>query len=603
MSELRWFGKVLPKELNEIKLIIISDLHYGNPYFSYKHFQRTVDFIKNNENTYCFLNGDLCESVIKSSKGEIYKQTGSPDDQKKQIVEWLTPIKDYILGTTCLTDDTLVLTDNGWKSCYDITTSDKVYSLDIETDCGEYATLSEINIKPWDDVVYDLYSGRQFQSLTPDHRLLYWNDYKNKYEYKQVETLPEDMHHFSMPIARRFKSGVSELTDDEVRFLAWIITEGHIDYKKAKDPIVEISQSKKSNLKVLSDLFARLSLSPSLHQHKGRGERTKEQDWVCFYFPNKQVAKYIEILGGKKEISRALLNLPPSQLDILYETMMAGDGCRRSYYTASEKLARQVLELILKRGRGGRLVRRERKQLFNGYTEAVDTISYEVREYRYSNASLRKKRTRHYRGNVFCLKTANGNFMAMRNGCPFITGNTGNHENRIYESAGTDITDYIAEKLNIPYRPEGMLYKLAFGDNNNRTKGKPFVFWLYITHGYGGARTKSAKAVKAERASNWIHADLVAMSHDHVVNVSPEIYLIPDNRGTFDNNGFLSGKVTAKRKMLVKTNAFLKWGGYAETGGFPPTDLTTPVINLLTPYSKQWELYPEKPSQSIKVSV
>ena len=178
MNELRWFGKVLPRELEEVKVIIISDLHYGNPYFSYKHFQRTVDFIKSNRDTYCFLNGDLCEAVTKNSKGDVYKQVGSPDDQKKQVVEWLEPIKDSILACT-----------------------------------------------------------------------------------------------------------------------------------------------------------------------------------------------------------------------------------------------------------------------------------------------------------------------------------TGNHENRIYESAGTDITDYIAERLNIPYRPEGMLYKLAFGDNNNRTKGKPFVFWLYITHGYGGARTKSAKAVKAVKVA------------------------------------------------------------------------------------------------------
>ena len=279
-NELRWYGKVLPKDLKEVKLIILSDLHYGNPYCSIKHFLRTVDFIKQNENTYCFLNGDLCESAIRTSKGEIHRQVGSPDDQKKQVVEWLEPIKDSILGMT-----------------------------------------------------------------------------------------------------------------------------------------------------------------------------------------------------------------------------------------------------------------------------------------------------------------------------------TGNHENRIYDVAGTDISAYIAEKLNIPYRPEGMLYKLAFGDNNNHVRGKPFVFWLYITHGYGGARTKSAKAVKAERTSNWIHADLVAMSHDHVVNISPEIYLMPDNRGTIDENGFLSGRVTAKRKMLVKTNSFIKWGGYAESGGFPPSDLSTPVINLLTPQSKQWELYPDTPRQAIKVSV
>lgn len=280
MQELRWYGKVLPKDLTDVKIIVLSDLHYGNPYCSVKHFLRARDFIRGNNDVYCFLNGDLCESVIKTSKGEIYKQVGSPDDQKHQVVDWLLPIQDRILGMT-----------------------------------------------------------------------------------------------------------------------------------------------------------------------------------------------------------------------------------------------------------------------------------------------------------------------------------TGNHENRIYEVAGTDISGYIAERLNIPYRPEGMLFKLSFGGGNNGHADKPFVFWSYITHGYGGARTKSAKAVKAERISNSIYGDWYAMSHDHVVNVAPDIYLMPDNRGTIDKDGFLSGKVTAHREMLIKTNSFLKWGGYAEMGGFPPSDLATPVINLLTPQSKQWELYPERPHQAVKVSV
>lgn len=279
IDELRWFGKTLSPQLNELQVIILSDLHYGNPYCSAKHFLRTVDFIKNSDNCYCFLNGDLCESALRTSKGEIYKQVGTPDDQKRQVVEWLVPIKDRILGMT-----------------------------------------------------------------------------------------------------------------------------------------------------------------------------------------------------------------------------------------------------------------------------------------------------------------------------------TGNHENRIYDMAGTDISAYISEQLEIPYRPEGLLFKISFGDNNNRTKGKPFVFWSYISHGYGGARTKASKAVKVERISYWIMADFYAMSHDHVVNIAPDVFLMPDNRG-MERDGFTTGKVTAKRKMLIKTNAFLKWGGYAERGGFPPSDLATPVINLLTPHSKQWELYPEAPHQAVKVSV
>ena len=181
---------------------------------------------------------------------------------------------------------------------------------------------------------------------------------------------------------------------------------------------------------------------------------------------------------------------------------------------------------------------------------------------------------------------------------------TGNHESRINDLCGLDISKDIAKDLEIPYRPEGMLLKIMFGDGNNRTKGKPFVFWAYITHGYGGARTKAAKAVKAERVGTWMpRADFVAMSHDHVVNVAPDVDLVPDNRGAPFMGDFLSGKVTAHRKMLIKTNAYLKFGGYAEMGGFPPTDMATPVILLLSPNSRYWDEIPGTPKIAVKVIV
>ena len=280
-TELRWFGGILPPELTQVRIVVISDLHYGNPYCSTNHFQRTLNYINENKDCYCFLNGDLCESSIRTSKGDIFKQVGTPQEQRDWVIEQLLPIKDKVLGVT-----------------------------------------------------------------------------------------------------------------------------------------------------------------------------------------------------------------------------------------------------------------------------------------------------------------------------------TGNHEHRIYNETGVDITSDIAAALGTPYRPDGMLYKLSFGDNNNRTKGQPFVFWSYITHGYGGARTKSAKAAKVERLSTWVHADWYAMSHDHVVNVAPDVYLIPDNRGTVDKDtGFLTGKVTAHREMLIKTNAYIKWGGYSEFLGFPPSDLATPVILLLTPKSDMWDMMPEKRHQAVKVIV
>lgn len=157
----------------------------------------------------------------------------------------------------------------------------------------------------------------------------------------------------------------------------------------------------------------------------------------------------------------------------------------------------------------------------------------------------------------------------------------GNHENRIYERCGIDICSMLAKNLGVPYRSGGIMVKISFGRGNNRDRKQPYVYYDYSTHGYGGARTKSAKAVKAERLSAWVLADRYSVSHDHVANVAPDILLIPDDRTHIDKEtGFKVGKVKAKRKMLVKTNAYLKWGGYSEAKGFPPVDLCTPVTRF-----------------------
>ena len=182
---------------------------------------------------------------------------------------------------------------------------------------------------------------------------------------------------------------------------------------------------------------------------------------------------------------------------------------------------------------------------------------------------------------------------------------TGNHEWRIMQDCGLDISKDIADALHIPYRAEGIKFKILFGNDHAEHVGQLFAFKAYCTHGYGGARTKAAKAVKAERVGAWMpDADLIAMSHDHVVNVEPSVAFFDDSRSYVDKKTtFETGKISAHRMMIVKTNAYLKWGGYAEMGGYPPNDLSTPVIYLLTPQSKRWEDYPEKPCKAIKVGV
>ena len=127
---------------------------------------------------------------------------------------------------------------------------------------------------------------------------------------------------------------------------------------------------------------------------------------------------------------------------------------------------------------------------------------------------------------------------------------TGNHEVRIYNEVGIDISKDIAQALGVPYRPEGILLKISFGSGNESHEEKPYVYWGYATHGYGGARTKSAKAVKVERTATWIHSDFYIMSHDHVVNVAPDVYLLPDPRTSNETDD--EGKALWHKELLSK---------------------------------------------------
>lgn len=166
---------------------------------------------------------------------------------------------------------------------------------------------------------------------------------------------------------------------------------------------------------------------------------------------------------------------------------------------------------------------------------------------------------------------------------------TGNHEQRIYERTGLDISKIIAAKLGVPYDPDGILLKVSFGNNNNRTAGAPFTYWVHASHGFGGARTRGAKLAKVERMASFVMSDVAMMGHDHDAALLPYEVLSPDPRGTPTEGGWTRGKTTARRTLLVKCASFVKWGGYARSKGFAPSNLLSPTV-LLGGETKPWPM-------------
>lgn len=90
----------LSKDLEEIDLYIFADEHIGDPHSDIKYLKERIEYVKNNPNVYCILNGDLMDNATKTSVSDSYSQDYNPQEQMDMLVEMFKPIKNKILCIT-----------------------------------------------------------------------------------------------------------------------------------------------------------------------------------------------------------------------------------------------------------------------------------------------------------------------------------------------------------------------------------------------------------------------------------------------------------------------------------------------------------------------
>jgi predicted phosphodiesterase len=81
-----------------IEIHPMADLHIGDSNCDYKSIIERIEHIKNTENAYCILDGDLMDTAIASSIGDTYGANLQPMEQLRQCVKIFEPIKDKILA-------------------------------------------------------------------------------------------------------------------------------------------------------------------------------------------------------------------------------------------------------------------------------------------------------------------------------------------------------------------------------------------------------------------------------------------------------------------------------------------------------------------------
>lgn len=90
----------LSQDLTNLEIVPLADLHLGDPLCDIKLIKEKIDYIKDNKNVYCILNGDILNNSTKTSVGDVYSESLTPMEQLQRAVEMFEPIKDKILCVT-----------------------------------------------------------------------------------------------------------------------------------------------------------------------------------------------------------------------------------------------------------------------------------------------------------------------------------------------------------------------------------------------------------------------------------------------------------------------------------------------------------------------
>lgn len=83
-----------------MRILPLADFHLGDIHSDFKKIQEYLAYIKDNDNVFTVLNGDMMDAAIQSSIGDTYGASLQPMEQLAQCVKIFEPITDKILAVT-----------------------------------------------------------------------------------------------------------------------------------------------------------------------------------------------------------------------------------------------------------------------------------------------------------------------------------------------------------------------------------------------------------------------------------------------------------------------------------------------------------------------
>lgn len=352
------------------------------------------------------------------------------------IASWMQDIraKAERQAINCVTEDTEILTPQGWKSVDQLRVGDAAFSVDPSDGKLLATPVLEIHRHTYQGKAWKIDHSAVSAICTPHHRWLI--DFEGKARIKFAEDLTMNGHDKlwvaseGMPTKKR-----TEWTNREVELMGWVLTDGH--YKHQTCPKtgkawgtgrVGVTQSKPQNINEIDGLFLRLGA------HSRQVRKTGQHVWEI---TTPATHRMRALMPDKTLTAHVLMTMSTEQHRILFDTMLKGDGCwdsqagrYRKFVAGTKVRADAFMMLCAIQGIPCRAVERDFSKYVAKKYDSMTNIPKAGKCWIVELPKSKRAQPQYgsewveWSGDVWCPSLQFGTWVAKRNGKVFVTGNS-----------------------------------------------------------------------------------------------------------------------------------------------------------------------------------
>ena len=427
----------------------------------------------------------------------------------------------------CHDVETEILTYNGWKKYNEIKVGDLVATYTMNEGTTKWQPLLDVYVnETYEGPMVKVNTMTADFMVTPHHRMVLEDHGSEEYFEEMQESVKRGT--FGLRTFPKCALGSDteypEVSDDELRLLGWIITDGQ--YATVKEHTeIRIHQSKVTGITVIQDILVRLGIGFSV------SERVRPPPVICgvqvkkalpestFYIQKSSSSRLLQLLPDKYTIPSWMNRLSTRQFNVFLEGLLAGDGHVRDRADTRRQEERvlygrqhvldQIQMLAVTHGIAAR-VREDKRGDF--------ILSLPTTKRGYINDWSKSVSIEQYSGVIWCGTVDAGTLITRRNGIPLVSGNT-TEKPRVSTSAQNNFEHLLYWSLADEFRSEPRVHFEITASSHQYVQVYDSI--IHFHHGddvkyMGGVGGLGIPLLKAVPSWDLVRkADLHCIGHHH----------------------------------------------------------------------------------------